>query len=53
MTREPVNALYSLAFLMILAVRLPVRKWADREPEILTAENARTAEDRRDGLAVF
>src|SRR5205823_4616920 len=29
LTREPVNPLYLLAFLMILAVRLPVRKWAD------------------------
>ena len=28
-TREPVNPLDLLVFLMILGVRLPVRKWAD------------------------
>ena len=28
-TREPVNPLSLLVFLMILGVRLPVRKWAD------------------------
>src|SRR5437879_4568106 len=30
-TREPVNPLYLLVFLMILGVSLPVRKWATRE----------------------